>query len=135
MLLAILAQAAPDDYLKILDQWWAYLALALPLLQSVFVKANAGRWFKIALSLGFAAALSILSLAQQDWSAVTVDIVMLRLGFAWTVGQLVYKITSAKLGGIDGSLNDVILPKFGISIGQARKAIETTATEMRSKLD
>lgn len=117
------ATASTDAALHVFDSWWLYVAPLLPFVQAALVKANAGKWFKTIVSVAFAAALAGVSLIQQDWSSATFEIIVLRLGTAWTVAQLIYKLVSDKVGGPSQSLNDIVLPGFGVKVGKAREMV------------
>jgi hypothetical protein len=127
----MIAQLTPDrlaDIDALIGTWTPILALVLPLVLGLAVRFDVLAEAKKAIAVGGAVVVAVVSLAGEDWSMVTFELVAARTVVAWSIAEAAYRIFDGLVNQFSpsgGGLNWLLAPRFGVI--PARKDPSRTA--------
>jgi len=79
------------DPMELLATWWPVVAALIPVFSALVTNAEATRWLKKGVPVGFALAVTVLSLAEGLDGPVTPGLLVERLVIAWGLAEIAYR--------------------------------------------
>jgi hypothetical protein len=121
VLAQILAQLDADTVEQItalVGEWTPILAAIVPFILGVAVRYDAVAEAKQAIAVIAAALIAGITLAQEDWTEITVQLVMARAGIAWLISETAYRLVNGVLANLTPrNLNQWLAPKLSLVPG------------------
>lgn len=113
---AVIAQTV--DAAGFLGHYWPLVAPIVPVLVALATRYRAEKYVKRGVAVLFAAAAVVVSVLGMNWSAITLDLIVVRASVLFVLAEMTYRAAEALVQGADvsGGFNSlgVFAPNKGI---------------------